>query len=72
MNIVSKEIMSSKASNSVKNVHQIGEAQCIKITKERLKAVTSEPTSLYATKSKNNLTLSYFPVRLCQNPKTYS
>ena len=55
MNIISKELMSAKASSSVRSALQIGQSQCNAITKERLNAVNTKPT-LYATISKNNLT----------------
>ena len=57
MNIVSKELMSSKASSFVRSALQIGQSQCNVITKERLNTANAKPTSLYATISKNNLTL---------------
>ena len=56
MNIISKELMSAKASSSVRSAVQIGQSQCNVVTKERLNAVHTKPT-LYATRSKNNLTL---------------
>ena len=60
MNIVSKELMSAKASSSVRSALQISQSQCNTITKERLNAVNTKPTSLYATISKNNLTIFKF------------
>ena len=52
MNIISKELMSAKASSSVRSALQIGQSQCNVVTKERL---NTKPT-FYATISKNNLT----------------
>ena len=56
MNIISKELMSAKASSSVSSALQIDQSQCNIVTKERLNAVNTKPT-LFATRSKNNLTL---------------
>ena len=55
MNIVSKEIMSTKASNSAKKL--LDPAQCNTITMERLNAAIKKTTSSYATTGTNNLTL---------------
>ena len=57
MNIVSNELISAKAPSFVRSALRIGRSQCNAITKERLNAVNTKPTSLYATISKNNLTL---------------
>ena len=56
LNIISKELMSAKASSSVRNALQIDQSQCNVVTKERLNAVNTKPT-LHATRSKNNRTL---------------
>ena len=44
MNIISKELMSAKASSSVRSALQIGQSQCSGITKKRLNAVKTKPT----------------------------
>ena len=56
-NIVSKELMSAKASTFVRSALQIGQSRCNAITKGRLNAVNMKQTSLYATISKNKLML---------------
>ena len=60
MNTVSKELMSAKNSSFVRSALQIDQSQNNAITKERLNAVNTKPTSLYATISKNSLTLFKF------------
>ena len=57
MNIVSKELMSAKHSRSFRRALQIGQSQCNAFTKEKLNAVNTKPTSLYAIISKNSLTM---------------
>ena len=56
MSIASKALTSAKASSSIRSVLQIGQSQCNAITKERLNAVNTNQTSLYASISNNNLT----------------
>ena len=57
INIVSKEILSMKASSSARHPLQISQTQCICITKENFNAANKRPTSSYPNISRNNLIL---------------
>ena len=57
MKLVSKDIMSTKASVSAREAFEIHQKQYSTITKKRLSSVDKKPTSFYAIITKNSLTL---------------
>ena len=57
INIVSKEVMSEKATTSVRNAYSVGKKLCPDFMKERLCNSDEQRMSIYATVKKNRLAL---------------
>ena len=57
INIVSKKVMSEKATTSVRNAHSVSKKQCSDFIKERLCNSDDQRMSIYATVKKNRLAL---------------